>query len=170
MLFFGIVMVLTHVVGEKLNKSTIQMSYANYDTDIRLVHRVQLRGWPENIKFVPPSTITTKATILLLRDALRDGECIWVNMTTQQVNELKARLKEEGWKPKQRATRKDKGGTHNTKKGKRKRNDENEDPNQGSRPAKKAKTKGKKKSQLPPMQRAPTPSLDDISDSDEDDP
>ncbi len=99
----------------KLNKPTAHMSYANYDADIRLCHRVQLRGWPNSVKFAPPATITAKADILLLLDSLKEGECIWVTMTTQEVTDLKTQLK-NGAQRKPRATRKDKGGTHKTQK------------------------------------------------------
>lgn len=127
------------------------MSYANYDSDIKLVHHVQLRGWPESIKFAPPATITAKRDVLLLRDTLKEGECIWVSMTTQEVGDLRNKLKDGGQR-KPRATRKDKGGTHKVCKEKRKKNDENEPDHEG-RPAKRKRTR---KTQLPP-QRPPTP-------------
>lgn len=148
---------------EKLNKPTVHMSYANYRTDIKLAHRVQLEGWPKHVKFAPPSTIGSKAHIILLLDALKEGECIWVSLTPEEVSELKTELKNEAQR-KPRATRKDKGGTHKTQKGKRKRNDENEDPNHNDPPRKKAK-RTRKKTQLPPR-RPETPSPIDSSDDD----
>lgn len=155
-------------VEEKLNKPTVHMSYTNYDIDIKLTHCVQLRGWPTQVDFVPPSTITPKAKVLLLLDALKVGECIWVSMTTQQTASLKSELKERGQR-KSRATRKDKGGTHNIQKGrKRKGNDENQDPNDSGPPTKKTKTARKKKTtQLPPQRRKTSP-LVDSSDNDDD--
>lgn len=89
----------------------------------------------------------------MLLQALKDGECTWVTMSSlevsQLVQELKAREKKE------RAPRKDKGGTH-AKGGKRKRRDENDDPAVATKqPAKRARGRRKEssKSQLPPMAR-----------------
>lgn len=153
-------------IEEKLNKPTVLMTYANYQTNIQLAHRVRLRNWPKKIKFAPPSTINIKAEVRLLLEALKDGECIWVSMTVEEVKILKNKLKEEGIQKKVRGTRKDKGGTHLVQKGKRKQTNENEDPSHDTRPVKKSKVKGKKKAQLPP--RRATPLLDDTSDSDND--
>lgn len=112
-------------VGEKLNKPSVHMSYTNYDVDIKLAHHVRLRGWPKQVNFAPPSSITLKAKVLLLLDALKKGNCIWVSMTTQEIAHLKSELKDTSQR-KTRGPRKDKGGTHNIQKGRKcKRNDEN---------------------------------------------
>lgn len=105
--------------------------------------------------------------MLLLLDALKEGNCIWVSMTTQEIAHLKSELKDTSQR-KTRAPRKDKGGTHNIQKGrKRKRNDENQDLNDDGPPAKKAKVRRKKVVQLPP-QRLETPPPVDSSNDDSD--
>lgn len=144
------------------------MSYVNYKTDIQLTYHVRLRGWPKNVKFAPPSTIGAKGHVRLLLDALRDGECVWVSMSTEEVKSMKDSLKEGGVQKKVRATRKDKGGTHKVQDGKRKKNNENADPTSDGRPAKRSKGKGGKKAQLPP-QRPATPLFGEASDTDNSD-
>jgi hypothetical protein len=135
---------------EKLNKSDVQTSYSysKYNTDIHLIHWVQLCGWPARVAFQPPSRISSKSDIIILQQALKDGECVWVLMTAQEVNDLWVELKDKPRKKQER--RSDAGGTHK-KSGKCKRN-ENTNPDEGEeRLAKQSKGKGKAKGQVPPL-------------------
>jgi hypothetical protein len=90
--------------------------------------------------------------ITLLLQALKVGECTWVSMTAQEINDLKAELKDK--LAKKRASRSDIGGTHK-KFNKCKQNDENvEVRDEEERPTKRNKGKGKAKGQLPPLVRS----------------
>lgn len=136
------------------------MSYGKYDVDIQLAYKVQLRGWPTSVKFASPYDITVMGDVRLLHDSLKAGECVWVDMSTREYDDLKRTLK--GKAPAKKTTKR-----------KRVDNSENIDPNE-SPPAKRAKkskgkkskSKGKKSAaaQLPPTFRSRS-----TVDSDDDD-
>ncbi|KAJ3564062.1 hypothetical protein NP233_g8540 [Leucocoprinus birnbaumii] len=154
---------------EKVGKSTIQMAYSRYDVEIRLAHCVELQGWPTGVPFTSPSSISSKGHIMLLHDALRDGDCVWASMSTQAVADLKKHLQENGTLTKKHATRKDKGGTHaKQQQSKQKATDENQDPSEGIPPPQKKHRAQGLKAQLLPLQMT-QPTVSDGSESDDTD-
>lgn len=91
------------------------MSYRYYDIDIHERWKVQLRGWPIKDKFVAPENITTMHEIRILHEALKKGECQWVQMTQEESTALATSLKENPI-VKTRKSRK-KRGNENTNEG-----------------------------------------------------
>ncbi|KAJ7588996.1 hypothetical protein C8J56DRAFT_1049936 [Mycena floridula] len=88
-------------------RSDISMSYANYDTNIVLSHKVQLVGWPALVPFAPPSTFERSEHVRDLLAVLRSGECRWRNA---ERKDLELAKKEVENKPKKvRARRSDQG-------------------------------------------------------------
>ncbi|KAF9439465.1 hypothetical protein P691DRAFT_786547, partial [Macrolepiota fuliginosa MF-IS2] len=104
----------------------LRMSYGKFDTNIQLAHKVQICGWPTSVKFISPYEVTVISDVCLLHNALKGGECGWVEMSTHEHNDLKQMLKGKA------STEK------GTKKRKRGSNDENIDPS-GRPPTKKAR-------------------------------
>ena len=70
------------------------MNYVNYDTSIVERYKVKLRGWPSGVKFTNPSEIGTMNEIRALRDALKNGECIWVSLSKREQEGHSAMLQD----------------------------------------------------------------------------
>ncbi|KAJ7084001.1 hypothetical protein B0H15DRAFT_951752 [Mycena belliarum] len=104
---------LRKAVGDK----KLQMSYEDYDYKIRALKGYELVGWPEEIVFQRPATMSAKEA-RTIRNGLCHGAIFWHAMNADDRKELLA--KHVGGKT--RATRSDKGGAHKMrKKGKGKR-------------------------------------------------
>ncbi|KAJ7073292.1 hypothetical protein B0H15DRAFT_957358 [Mycena belliarum] len=104
---------LRKAVGDK----KLQMSYEDYDYKIRALKGYELVGWPEEIVFQCPATMSAKEA-RTIRNGLCHGAIFWHAMNADDRKELLA--KHVGGKT--RATRSDKGGAHKMrKKGKGKR-------------------------------------------------
>ncbi|KAJ7600187.1 hypothetical protein C8J56DRAFT_879917 [Mycena floridula] len=137
----------------------VQMSYSHYDRDIILAHKVHIIGWPAQVPFIAPSTLTRAADIRDLLDALKSGACRWAKVTKAELSEAQDRVAVE--EPKKRRERSDAGGTH----AKRKRaaadtGDADQSTSRQRRRISKPKGKGKV---------APAFSSPEVVDSDDDD-
>ncbi|KAJ7577149.1 hypothetical protein C8J56DRAFT_1061301 [Mycena floridula] len=126
----------------------IQMSYANYDREMVIAHKVHLIGWPPHVPFAAPSTLTRSGDVRDLLEALESGACHWEKVNKKQLDAARARVEAEP--PKKRSERSDAGGTHRKSKGKQKRsasevkrNDDEEEagPNKRRRKSKSPKLK-----------------------------
>jgi hypothetical protein len=71
----------------------IAMNYKNYDVGIVECYKVILKGWPSKLRFCNPSEIGTVDDIRTLRNALKNGECIWVAMSNREHEEHGKTLK-----------------------------------------------------------------------------
>lgn len=130
------------------------MSYEKYKRDVQLAHKVRLKAWPLKGVVQSPYHITSISDVRLLHEALKAGECRWVDMTSTECDDLKRELK--GQAPKSR-----KQG-----KGKRKRSEniENEGPGDEAPTRKKAR-RGRKTAQTTSKpQSQPEISSDDDTD------
>ncbi|KAF8335256.1 hypothetical protein F5887DRAFT_829706, partial [Amanita rubescens] len=66
------------------NMDNISMNYVNYDKFVQK-YRVKLVGWPENIKFTNPASLTSMDELRQLGQALRAHDCHWVRITEWEV-------------------------------------------------------------------------------------
>ncbi|KAF9439682.1 hypothetical protein P691DRAFT_690080, partial [Macrolepiota fuliginosa MF-IS2] len=131
---------LRNITGQK----GMKMCYEKYDAEIQYSHKVQLHGWPSNVKFASPYKITVMSNIHLLHDALKASKCTWVEMTACKHDNLKHKLKGKAAAKKSTAKRK------------RREDDENTETNEHP-PVKKVKkgTKSRKSTaMLPPVFRS----------------
>jgi hypothetical protein len=62
------------------------MNYVNYEAAVVERYKVKLVGWTFK-QFVSPADINTLHDIRALRDALKNGGCHWVQLSTQEVRE-----------------------------------------------------------------------------------
>lgn len=121
----------------------VEMSYANYDRDIRGKFNIQIhKSWPLGVKFTTPSGIGKASDLRALHEGLVTGECCWKKMDPEEIAELKVKL--SAMKPKERQERSDKGGVRAGTRKKRPRADENSDP-ATSEVAQPAAKRGKRK-------------------------
>ncbi|KAJ7586952.1 hypothetical protein C8J56DRAFT_1051247 [Mycena floridula] len=88
----------------------IQMSYANYDQDMIVAHKIHLIGWPLHVRFSAPSTLTRSGDVRDLLEALESGACRWAKVTKKELDAAIARVAIQ--EPKERQKRSDAGGTH----------------------------------------------------------
>ncbi|KAI6146182.1 hypothetical protein BKA82DRAFT_4330388 [Pisolithus tinctorius] len=72
------------------NKRNIVMNYLNYERSIILAYGVKLVGWPTDVKFVNPSSISVISEVIRLRDALRSGACFWKKLSKRERQEFSA--------------------------------------------------------------------------------
>ncbi|RXW11727.1 hypothetical protein EST38_g14128 [Candolleomyces aberdarensis] len=85
----------------------IKMSYERYKEDIMVKLKLQLRGWPAGVPFVPPGKITRVDQVRDLRDALLVGDCIWSPLTHLEVAAAEEEVQQAP--KKKRKTRSDAG-------------------------------------------------------------
>ncbi|KAF8515260.1 hypothetical protein BU17DRAFT_51912, partial [Hysterangium stoloniferum] len=76
-----------------MNIKRIEMNYTNYETTIVQAHGVILIGFPLN-QFVNPSEVTNITDMRQLHNALRSGECKWIQLSQQELD-----IHAEGCKP-----------------------------------------------------------------------
>ncbi|KAF8137740.1 hypothetical protein K438DRAFT_1996768 [Mycena galopus ATCC 62051] len=109
------------LVGDGLrkvtNNSSITMEWANYDVAIREGKGVEIAGFPADIVMSRPALWNVE-TARRIRDGFRSGAMHWVVMTEEQRAELVASHNAQrealgAGSLKKRATRKDKGQSHN---------------------------------------------------------
>lgn len=75
------------------------MNYEQYEYKIVLLHGVELRGWPKDLKFQSPSKIMNVPDLMKLRDALLAKTCRWVKLNREEMEEYQkkiSRLEAEG--------------------------------------------------------------------------
>ncbi|KAF8344810.1 hypothetical protein F5887DRAFT_858589, partial [Amanita rubescens] len=60
------------------NMDNICMNYVNYEKSIILKYHVKLIGWPDDVKFTNPASLTSVKDLRKLRQALRTQACRWV--------------------------------------------------------------------------------------------
>jgi hypothetical protein len=65
------------------------MNYDHYEDKIVEALGVELVGWPLNGPICNPGKITTNEAIIL-HNALKSGECKWINLSLEQVGVRKA--------------------------------------------------------------------------------
>ncbi|KAF6745723.1 hypothetical protein DFP72DRAFT_1077152 [Ephemerocybe angulata] len=138
-----------------LKRKNVMMAYDQYEAKIMVEHKVQLRGWPENVAWGTPHNLTTIAAVRKLRDALVSGACAWVKLSSQEHEAIVKKVEQAP--PKKRKTRSDKG----TKKITSDTSKTTDGPRKRARKAKKATS-----SQVPPI-RSPSvvPSSDEEDDN-----
>ncbi|KAJ7573042.1 hypothetical protein C8J56DRAFT_1066968 [Mycena floridula] len=127
----------------------VQMSYTNYDRDIIVAHKVHLIGWPTQVPFGAPSTLTRTGDVRDLLQALESGSCRWAKVNKDELRAAQSRV--DAQEPKKRKERSDVGGNHAKKKKKTPAADvEDDDNGDEAGPRKRRRvTKGKEKSSVP---------------------
>ncbi|KAF6743086.1 hypothetical protein DFP72DRAFT_1021381 [Ephemerocybe angulata] len=90
-----------------LKRKNIVMAYENYESQIMVRHKVQLRAWPAGLKFTSPHNLHTIAEVQRLRDALVSGACTWVMLSADEHTAISEKVGEAP--KKKRKPRKDKG-------------------------------------------------------------
>ena len=82
--------VLEHTLRAKNQpQDNIVMNYDHYKEKIVEALGVDLIGWPLNSPIRNPGKITT-TELIILYNALKCGECKWVNLSSEQVGVRKA--------------------------------------------------------------------------------
>jgi hypothetical protein len=114
MSFFLTYLFVVNFCTEKVTKyKKVAMNYVNYDVAIVERYKIILKGWPPTVRFCNPSEIGTVDDIRTLRNALKNGECIWVAMSNREHKEhgemLKQRQEAGDVVVKKRKIRSDKG-------------------------------------------------------------
>ncbi|KAJ6533839.1 hypothetical protein B0H10DRAFT_2449501 [Mycena sp. CBHHK59/15] len=109
----------------------LNMSYVNYDIDIRQVLGVELAGWPTKITMDRPNKLSAEDA-RLIRDGLRSGAIHWVALTKTQKAELDDELdgrRTRGGPLKKRKLRSDAGKKRGPRRNKADGSDDEEDEN-----------------------------------------
>ncbi|KAK7007339.1 hypothetical protein R3P38DRAFT_2553698, partial [Favolaschia claudopus] len=104
------------------NNKTITMEYVHYDVAIREAKRVELAGWPGDVKIKDRERWSAE-TGRRIRRMLQAGEITWVVMTKNQHDELvaahdKLRANSTSGSLRKRKERSDKGKPRGSRKGK----------------------------------------------------
>ena len=63
------------------------MNYVNYEKLIIQKYRVKLVGWPDDIKFTNPASLTSVEELRKLRQALRTHSCHWVKLSERDLRQ-----------------------------------------------------------------------------------
>jgi hypothetical protein len=116
----------------KNKKLKIKMSYANFDTDIKMAWKVKLVGWPDDIPFVKPSELGSGDRVRRICSMVRSSQIHWVYLGLDEIAELEAdieRRRAAGTLHKARKPRADKGGKH---KSTQRCRDDDEDKDEGN--------------------------------------
>ncbi|KAI0684584.1 hypothetical protein BC835DRAFT_1254788, partial [Cytidiella melzeri] len=73
--------------------SNIKMSYTKFHELIVERHKVDIQGWPAELKFVNPSELSDKmAPLQNLFDALTNGACKFIKLSANEVKAWRDRL------------------------------------------------------------------------------
>ncbi|KAJ7585536.1 hypothetical protein C8J56DRAFT_788430, partial [Mycena floridula] len=86
----------------------------HYDRDLVVAHKVHLVGWPHEVPFCAPSTMTRSGDIRALLEALQCGSCHWTKVTREELRAAQERVDNEPVKPGKK--RSDTGQVHVKKK------------------------------------------------------
>jgi hypothetical protein len=63
------------------------MNYINYNMQIVQRRCVKLIGWPNDVKFIPPSNITSVDQVRTLLHVLRTKKCQWTQLSPDEATE-----------------------------------------------------------------------------------
>ncbi|KAL0568067.1 hypothetical protein V5O48_013928 [Marasmius crinis-equi] len=156
---------LQEVMG-KSHGRVVGMEYKHYEINIVKAHGVKLTNWPSGtIDFDSPTNIKNGDHVRELYDLVRSGTIRWVKLSktarAREVELIDEKIKNGTLIPPSRATRSDKGGTHEKRARADTAGEEAAQP-----PAKKARRNSRK---APPKEN-PTPafkSSEFVNDSDE---
>ncbi|KAL0572060.1 hypothetical protein V5O48_009899 [Marasmius crinis-equi] len=107
---------------KNLRGDQIQMNWINYDTAIVQKHRCHLVGWPDDVDFKSPSSLTTTDDLLEVLEALKSGTCHWQVMSNRELKAHREQMKNEqdGKELRKRAQRADKGKVRGSYKARKK--------------------------------------------------
>ncbi|KAJ7849680.1 hypothetical protein B0H14DRAFT_3452382 [Mycena olivaceomarginata] len=131
---------ITQVLNATLHRMTknkkLKMSYANFDTLIKLAWKVKLIGWPDDIPFVKPSDLGSSDCVRRICSMVRSSQIHWVYLKLDEITELKAdieRRRAAGTLHKVRKQRTDKGKKRKSTTGghRRKDADDEDDTSEG---------------------------------------
>ncbi|KAJ7857368.1 hypothetical protein B0H13DRAFT_2356992 [Mycena leptocephala] len=82
-------------IREKGGRKNIKINWKQYHTIMIVKHRLILRGWPlDDRPPCNPGSIMDVASIKLVRDAMRDGDCFWHRMTDAEWEREKTKVNE----------------------------------------------------------------------------
>ena len=65
------------------------MNYVNYEKSIILKYHVKLVGWPDDVKFTNPASLTSVQDLRKLRQALRTQTCHWAKPPDREIKYLR---------------------------------------------------------------------------------
>lgn len=65
------------------------MAYSKYEESIVAVYKVVIDGWPEDIPWVSPQSLTKVEDVKELYEVWSEGQACWRKLTSKQVQELK---------------------------------------------------------------------------------
>lgn len=89
------------------------MNYVNYEKSIIQKYHVKLVGWPEDVNFINPVSLTNVDDLRKLQQALRTQACHWVKLSDREVRQhtksIKQREASGACVGRKRKTRSDKG-------------------------------------------------------------
>ncbi|KAF9059082.1 hypothetical protein BDP27DRAFT_1431880 [Rhodocollybia butyracea] len=139
-----------HMILQSLREITgvqnILMSYSRFDAAIVVPYKVKVVGWPEDIDFASPQTLTRADPTKRLHDAWKDGIAHWCKLTASEHRAAVQKL-EDATNPRPQKQRSDVGGLHKRKRQSMAVVDDEESEEGGSRSsAKKSKLKSAEKS------------------------
>ena len=63
------------------------MNYVNYEKSVMQKFHVKLVGWPDDVKFINPASLTNVDDLRKLRHALRTQACHWVKLSDREVRQ-----------------------------------------------------------------------------------
>ncbi|KAJ7867219.1 hypothetical protein B0H14DRAFT_3441916 [Mycena olivaceomarginata] len=85
-----ITQVLNAALHRMMKNKKLKMSYANFDTLIKLAWKVKLVGWPDDIPFVKPSVLGSSDRVRRICSMVRSSQIHWVYLKLNEITELEA--------------------------------------------------------------------------------
>ncbi|KAF8328053.1 hypothetical protein F5887DRAFT_898053 [Amanita rubescens] len=76
------------------NMDHISMNYVNYEKSIIQKYRLKLVGWPDDVKFTNPASLTSVDDLRKLRHALRTQTCHWVKLSDRELRQHTESIKQ----------------------------------------------------------------------------
>jgi len=76
------------------NMDHISMNYVNYEKSIMQKYHVKLVGWPDDVKFINPASLTNIDDLRKLRQVLRTQACHWVKLSDREVRQHTESIKQ----------------------------------------------------------------------------
>lgn len=70
------------------------MNYVNYEKSIIQKYHIKLVGWPEDVNFINPASLTNVDDLRKLRQALRTQACLWVKFSDREVRQHTKSIKQ----------------------------------------------------------------------------
>lgn len=79
-----------HYIEEITGVKDLIMAYSKYEESIAAVYKVVIDGWPEDIPWVSPQSLTKVEDVKELYEVWSEEQACWQKLTSKQVRELKA--------------------------------------------------------------------------------